>query len=56
MFYVTPEVAEVFCRDSTFSLGDLDRGKIICLRPASEASCSRADGSGNADRRNGVLQ
>jgi hypothetical protein len=30
-YFTTPEMAEVFSRDSTFSLADLDRGKIICL-------------------------
>ncbi len=30
-YFTTPEVAEVFSRDSTFSLGELDQGKIICL-------------------------
>ena len=29
--YTTPEIGEVFCRDSTFSLADIDRGKILCL-------------------------
>lgn len=29
--FTTPEVAEVFSRDSTFTLGDLDRGRIVCL-------------------------
>ncbi len=29
--YTTPEVAEVFCRDSTFALGNLDQGRIACL-------------------------
>ncbi len=26
-----PEVAEVFCRDSTFDLGDIQLGKVVCL-------------------------
>jgi type IV secretory pathway TraG/TraD family ATPase VirD4 len=30
-YFTTPEIAEVFCRDSTFSLSDVDHGKIICL-------------------------
>jgi len=30
-YYTTPEMAEVFSRDSTFSLADLDQGKLICL-------------------------
>lgn len=30
-YFTTPEMAEVFSRDSTFSLADLDQGKIICL-------------------------
>jgi type IV secretory pathway TraG/TraD family ATPase VirD4 len=29
--FTSPEVAEVFSRDSTFSLADLDHGKIVCL-------------------------
>ncbi|HOB98273.1 MAG TPA: type IV secretion system DNA-binding domain-containing protein [Verrucomicrobiota bacterium] len=29
--FTSPEVAEVFSRDSTFSLADLDQGKVICL-------------------------
>ena len=30
-YFTKPEIVEVFCRDSTFSLEDMDRGKIICL-------------------------
>ena len=31
-YFLTPEVADVFCtRESTFSIGDIDRGKIICV-------------------------
>ena len=30
-YFTTPEIAEVFCRDSTFSLKDLDQGRLICL-------------------------
>ena len=29
--FVEPDIAEVFCRDSTFRLEDLDAGKIACL-------------------------
>jgi type IV secretory pathway TraG/TraD family ATPase VirD4 len=29
--FTKPEIVEVFCRDNTFSLKDMDRGKIICL-------------------------
>ncbi len=29
--YTAPEVAEVFCRDSTFNLAEVDSGKIVCL-------------------------
>ncbi len=29
--FTTPEVAEVFCRDSTFSLSDMEKGKLVCL-------------------------
>ena len=29
--FIEPEIVEVFCRDSTFSLEDLDAGKIVCL-------------------------
>lgn len=29
--FTKTEVAELFCRDSTFSLSDIDRGRIICL-------------------------
>lgn len=29
--FVTSRIAEVFCRDSTFQLRELDRGKIICV-------------------------
>lgn len=29
--FTQPEIAEVFCRDRTFSMEDVDRGKIICL-------------------------
>lgn len=29
--FVTPEVAEVFCRDCTFAIGDVNAGKIVCL-------------------------
>jgi type IV secretory pathway TraG/TraD family ATPase VirD4 len=31
-YFLTPEVAEIFCsRDSTFDIGDVDVGKIICV-------------------------
>jgi type IV secretory pathway TraG/TraD family ATPase VirD4 len=30
-YFTEPAIAEVFCRDSTFSLRDVDRGKILCL-------------------------
>lgn len=31
-YFLTPEVAEVFCsRESTFDVGDVDSGKIICV-------------------------
>jgi len=30
-YFTDPAVAEVFCRDSTFALKDVDQGKIICL-------------------------
>ena len=30
-YFTEPAIAEVFCRDSTFTLRDVDRGKIICL-------------------------
>jgi type IV secretory pathway TraG/TraD family ATPase VirD4 len=30
-YFTTPEIAAVFCRDSTFSLEDLDQGRLICL-------------------------
>jgi type IV secretory pathway TraG/TraD family ATPase VirD4 len=30
-YFIQPEIAEVFCRDSTFSLRDLDQGKIVCI-------------------------
>lgn len=30
-YFTLPPIAEVFCRDSTFALGDVDQGKIICL-------------------------
>jgi len=29
--FTQPEITEVFCRDSNFSMEDVDRGKIICL-------------------------
>jgi len=29
--FTQPEIAEVFCRDSTFNLRDVDQGRIICL-------------------------
>ena len=29
--FTSPAIAEVFCRDSTFSLAELDQGKILCL-------------------------
>jgi len=29
--FIEPDIAEVFCRDSTFRLEDLDEGKIACL-------------------------
>jgi len=30
-YFTTPIIAEVFCRDSTFALRDVDAGKLICL-------------------------
>ena len=30
-YFTAPAIAEVFCRDSTFDLRDVDAGKIICL-------------------------
>jgi type IV secretory pathway TraG/TraD family ATPase VirD4 len=30
-YFTQPEIAEVFCRDSTFALREVDQGKIICL-------------------------
>ncbi len=30
-YFTQPAIAEVFCRDSTFALRDVDAGKIICL-------------------------
>jgi type IV secretory pathway TraG/TraD family ATPase VirD4 len=30
-YFTLPAIAEVFCRDSTFDLRDVDAGKIICL-------------------------
>ncbi|MBL9170595.1 MAG: type IV secretion system DNA-binding domain-containing protein [Verrucomicrobiales bacterium] len=30
--FAQPEIAEVFCRDSTFSISDIDRGKLICFQ------------------------
>ncbi|PWU19883.1 MAG: hypothetical protein C5B50_05485 [Verrucomicrobia bacterium] len=30
-YFTEPAIAEVFCRDSTFALEDVDKGKIICL-------------------------
>ncbi|MBK8000414.1 MAG: type IV secretion system DNA-binding domain-containing protein [Verrucomicrobia bacterium] len=31
-YFLTPEVAEIFCsRESTFDIGDVDQGKIICV-------------------------
>src|ERR1039458_6676793 len=30
-YFTTPEIAAVFCRDSTFALTDLDQGRLICL-------------------------
>ena len=30
-YFTVPGIANVFCRDSTFGLPDLDQGKIICL-------------------------
>lgn len=30
--FAQPEIAEVFCRDSTVSISDIDRGKIICFQ------------------------
>ncbi|MCP5523239.1 MAG: type IV secretion system DNA-binding domain-containing protein [Verrucomicrobiales bacterium] len=29
--FTLPPIAEVFCRDSTFDLADVDQGKLICL-------------------------
>ena len=29
--FTTPEIAEVFCRDSTFDLRDVDQGRILCI-------------------------
>ena len=30
-YFTTPAIAEVFCRESTFNIRDIDQGKIICL-------------------------
>jgi type IV secretory pathway TraG/TraD family ATPase VirD4 len=30
-YFTRPAIAEVFCRDSTFALRDMDAGKLICL-------------------------
>jgi hypothetical protein len=30
-YFTEPAIREIFCRDSTFSLKDVDHGKIICL-------------------------
>lgn len=30
-YFTLPAIAEVFCRDSTFDLRDVDAGKIVCL-------------------------
>ena len=30
-YFTSPEIAEVFCRDSTFELDHVDQGKLICL-------------------------
>lgn len=30
-YFVQPAMAEVFCRDSTFALSDVDRGRILCV-------------------------
>lgn len=30
-YFTQPAIAQVFCRDSTFALRDMDEGKIICL-------------------------
>ena len=30
-YFTAPEIAEVFCRDSTFELSEVDQGKLICL-------------------------
>ena len=30
-YFTTPEIAEVFCRDSTFCLDELDQGALLCL-------------------------
>lgn len=30
-YFTLPPIAEVFCRDSTFELAEVDQGKIICL-------------------------
>lgn len=30
--FTQPEIAEVFCRDSTFSISDVDLGRIVCLQ------------------------
>lgn len=29
--FTQPEIAEVFCRDSTFQLSEVDQGRIVCL-------------------------
>jgi len=29
--FLQPAIAELFCRDSTFAMSDIDQGKIICL-------------------------
>jgi len=29
--FTQPEIAEVFCRDGTFQLRDVDQGRMICL-------------------------
>ncbi len=30
-YFTKPEIAEVFCRTSTFQMRDLDQGKLVCL-------------------------
>jgi type IV secretory pathway TraG/TraD family ATPase VirD4 len=30
-FFLNPEISEVFCDERTFSISEIDRGKIVCL-------------------------